>query len=630
MKLIITLVTIFLSLLFYQVKASDNLSLNLTVRDSVQLNEVVVTGSRREVNKYNFPMSVSVIGTKQIENRFEPSLLPILTEAVPSLFITERGIMGYGVSTGSAGGMSILGVGGSPTTGVLVLIDGNPQYMGLMGHPLADSYQTMLAERVEVVRGPASVLYGSNAMGGVINIITKKGVQDGVKSNVRTMYGSYSTLSSEVNNAVKSGKFNSYIALGYNRTDGHRANMNFEQYNGYSKLSYDFAENWYTFADVNLTKYKASNPGTIQSPLIDNDADVMRGVTSFSIENRYEETSGAIRFYYNFGSHTINDGYSIGGTPQTKRFRSRDKMLGLSLYQIYSFFDGNQTTLGGDYQRFGGNAWNKFLDGSPDVSLVDETLNDAAAYANFQQAITEKVTLNAGLRFNHNDHFGSEWVPQGGVSFIASESTVLKTIVGKGFRNPTIRELYMFASKNPDLKPESLMNYELSASQNLLNNTLNIDLNLYYIQGNNSIQLIPVDGIFKYTNTGKIENYGLEFSSRYRVSTSLHATANYSWLHMKNKVVAAPEHKFYAGIDYTKNRWMIGTGIQSIHNLYTIVSPNIKKESFTLWNIRIAYKPTKMAEIFTKGENLLAQKYEINAGFPMPKATVFGGVNLRF
>ena len=62
--------------------------------------------------------------------------------------------MGYGVSGGAAGQMTLRGVGGGPTTGLLVLIDGHPQYMGLMGHPIADACQSMLADRVEVVRGP--------------------------------------------------------------------------------------------------------------------------------------------------------------------------------------------------------------------------------------------------------------------------------------------------------------------------------------------------------------------------------------------------------------------------------------------------------------------------------------------
>lgn len=126
-----------------------------------------------------------------------------MTEQVPGLFTTSRGVMGYGVSNGAAGGISLRGIGGSPTTGLLVLIDGHPQYMGLMGHPIADAYQSMLAEKVEVVRGPASVLYGSNAMGGVINIVTRRQREDGVRTGVRLGYGSYDTWMTEATNQVK-------------------------------------------------------------------------------------------------------------------------------------------------------------------------------------------------------------------------------------------------------------------------------------------------------------------------------------------------------------------------------------------------------------------------------------------
>ena len=157
---------------------------------SYAIDEVVVTGTRSETDVRHLPMTISVVGRPQIESRYDASLLPLLTEQVPGLFITSRGMMGYGVSTGAAGGMSLRGVGGSPTAGLLVLIDGHPQYMGLMGHPIADAYQSMMAEKVEVVRGPASVLYGTNAMGGVINIVTRKQLEDGVNTDMQVGYGS--------------------------------------------------------------------------------------------------------------------------------------------------------------------------------------------------------------------------------------------------------------------------------------------------------------------------------------------------------------------------------------------------------------------------------------------------------
>ncbi len=624
-----------LALSLQMIKAEER-NPDAMIRDSIELGEIIVTGSRPAVNLNNLPMSVSVVGSKQIEAKFEQSLLPIITEEVPSLFVTSRGIMGYGVSTGAAGGMTIRGIGGSPTAQMLMLIDGHPQYMGLMGHPLADSYQSLMAERVEVVRGPASVLYGSNAMGGVINIITKKQKEDGVRTGVRAMYGSYNTLSTELNNAVRSGKFNSYVSLSYNRSDNHRDNMDFEQYSGYGKIGYDFTPNWNAFVDLDLTNFKASNPGTTSAPLLDNDADITRGVTSFSLENNYEKTSGALKVYCNFGKHKINDGYSAvnpEAVPRNERFRSTDKMIGITLYQSYSFFTGNQTTAGIDFQHFGGHAWNIFMDGQEDKDIAKKSLNEVAGYLNFQQTLISKLVLNAGIRIDHHAITGTKWIPQLGLSYIATDNTILKGIVSKGFRNPTIREMYMFPPQNPDLKPEELMNYELSASHKMLNKSLTFDLSLYYINGKNSIQTIPVDGKPLNINTGKIRNYGVEFATQYKLNPYISLSANYSWLHMKYKVVASPEHKLYAGINYTRNKWNLSTGVQYINSLYSSVKTNTTeeiKDSFTLWNIRGSYKPVKQLEIFMKGENLLAQKYEINAGYPMPRATVFGGVNLRF
>ena len=129
------------------------------VARSYAINEVVVTGTRSETDVRHLPMTVSVVGRPQLEASQQTSVLPVLNSQVPGFFSTSRGVMGYGVATGASGQMSLRGIGGPaqaglPTTGLLVLIDGHPQYMGLMGHPIADAYQTMMAERVEVLRGP--------------------------------------------------------------------------------------------------------------------------------------------------------------------------------------------------------------------------------------------------------------------------------------------------------------------------------------------------------------------------------------------------------------------------------------------------------------------------------------------
>lgn len=160
------------------------------------IDEAVVTGTRNRTDVRHLSQTVSVVNRDKIEQTMQPSLLPVLNEQIPGLFTTARGIMGYGVSGGAAGGISLRGLSGGSAR-MMVLIDGHPQYAGIFGHPVADAYQTLLADRVEVLRGPASVLYGSNAMGGVINIVTRQPEGDGFRGRFHTGYGSYNTLETE-------------------------------------------------------------------------------------------------------------------------------------------------------------------------------------------------------------------------------------------------------------------------------------------------------------------------------------------------------------------------------------------------------------------------------------------------
>jgi len=629
----ISLLLYCITLLLFPLAAGNSYSGNEPAKelnDTIRLDEVIVTGTMPKVNLRNLPMSISVISEKQIEERVQPSLLPLLTEEVPGLFITQRGVMGYGVANGSAGGMSIRGIGGAPTAGVLILIDGHPQYMGLMGHPLADSYQSMMTERVEVVRGPASVLYGSNAMGGVINIITRQQQRDGSHAMGQVMYGSYNTLSAEASAGWKKDKLHLNGNIGYNRSDGHRENMEFEQWNGYAKVGYDISPNWKSFADLNISNTESSNPGPVTALMIDNDADITRGMASLAVENEYANTSGAVKLFYNFGTHKINDGISIfsSALPPEYRFHSSDRMAGISVYQSYSLFRGNKTTAGFDYQHFGGEAFNKFPDEANNQQLADTSLYNIAGYLNLQQTMLDnKLTLNAGIRYDYHENNGPEWIPQLGASFTPSATTVLKAIVSKGFRNPTIREMYMFPSQNPDLKPERLMNYEISLLQMLMENRLSLGINLFYIKGDNMIQQ-PEPNRGKWANIGEVENKGFEVSTTFQATRELRFSANYSYLDMTHRILAAPEHKLYVSGNYTKGRWAISSGIQYIGDIYTsLTEPG--QESFLLWNARVNYQALDWLGIFAKGENLLAQEYEINAGYPMPGATIFGGIRVK-
>ena len=599
------------------------------------LDEVAVTGTRYETDVRHLSQTVSVVSRPVIEQSMQPSLLPVLTEQVPGLFVTERGVMGYGVSGGAAGGISLRGLSGGSAR-LMVLIDGHPQYAGIFGHPISDAYQSLLADRVEVLRGPASVLYGSNAMGGVINIVTRKMHEDGVRTDLHAGYGSYNTLETELTNRIRKGRFNSVVSGSYNRTDGHRADMGFEQYGGYAKLGYDLTDHWNMYADVNVTHFNASYPGPVSAPLVDGDQRITRGVTSFALSNNYEKTSGALSFFYNWGDHWINDGYtpSAGETSQDGRFNSNDNMMGVSLYQSTQFFTGNRITFGFDWFRYGGKAWTDYVSGEDAGTrsdLVDKHEDEVAGYVDFRQDIWSWLTLNAGLRVDHHSRVGTEWVPQAGLAFHLPHAIELKASATKGFRYPILREMYMFPPQNPDLQPESMWNYEIALSQTLLDGRFRYGVNVFYIDGKNLIVTLPNPngtGMLNQ-NSGTIYNSGVELQAAYRINKEWSVDGNYSFLHMENPVIAAPEHKLYAGANFTKGRWSVSTGLQYIAGLYTAVGDSPQQENFVLWNLRGSFRICKWLNIWVRGENLLAQKYEINAGYPMPRATVTGGFNIN-
>lgn len=597
-------------------------SLQQTQR-TLSIDEVVVTGSRIATDRRLLPMTISVVEREHIEQDNRPSLLPTLVEQVPGLFITSRGVMGYGVASGAAGGISVRGVGGSPTTGVMVLIDGHPQYMGLMGHPIADAYQSMIADRVEVVRGPASVLYGSNAMGGVINIITRKSKEPGSHTDIRLGYGSYNTLDAEAANRTHAGRFSSTVTASYSRSDGHRANMDYEQAGGYARLAYDLGREWEITGEVNLTHFNASNPGSISSPIIDNDSRITRGTSSIALRN----SRGAVSAFYNWGVHRINDGYSAGDSPLDYRFRSQDAIAGAMLYQSFTLLKGNRTMVGADYRHFGGKALNRYLDGSADKIIADKEMDNVAAYIDLQQQLTPWLTLDAGVRMDYNSHIGTEWVPQGGIAVQLPRNMQLKAMVSKGFRFPTIREMYMFPPQNPDLKAERMWNYEISLRQQV--GRMAYGVSLFYIDGENMIRTLPVDGRMMNVNTGRIENFGTEIEATWSVSSHLSLSANYSYLHMKYPVVAAPEHKLYAGVRYAVGRWALATDVQLLRGLITQTSP-LMEENVLLWNCDLGFTLARQCRLYLRAENILAQRYEINAGYPMPRATLHGGVKLSF
>lgn len=599
--------------------------------DSIGLSEVVVTGSRNVTDIRHLPQTVTVVDHLKLTENQRTNVLPTLMEQVPGLMVTSRGMMGYGVSTGGSGGMMLRGIS-SGAGQVMVLIDGHPQYNGIFGHPIADAYPTMMTERVEVLRGPASMLYGSNAMGGVVNIVTRTSEADGSHGYVNLGAGSWGTLQGEAGYSLRHGKWRATASGQYVRSDNHRPNMGFEQYGGFAKVNYDITPHWNVFADASITHFNASYPGTTSAPMLDADQWITRGAIAIGIENHYRLTSGRLSIYDNFGRHKIDDGYdALTGSPQTRLFRSSDALLGISWYQSAVLWSGARLTVGFDYQNIYGHAYytdrqNGNVLETPNKQSGEERNHELAGYVDLRQDLFTWLTAEAGVRYDHHTITGGEWIPQAGIVVRPLRSGELKLMASKGFRNPTMREMYLYPPSNTDLKPERMWSYELSWKHRIASGRLQYGINLFCIDADNIIQTVNRQNV----NTGELNNKGIEFELQYRINSHWTLNTNHSWLDMRQPVLSAPKYKSHAGVTMSYGRWRANVGLTEVCGLYTAIGDNEHTEAFTLLNATVSYAICHPVTLWLKGDNLLAQRYEYIAGMPMPKATFMAGLNLEF
>lgn len=602
------------------------------LEDTLQIEEVVITGSKVEVARQQVPLSISLVSSVELEQSTESALLPLLSEQIPGLFVTERGITGFGVAGGAAGQINIRGLGGNPTTRVLILIDGHPQFMGLMGHHLPDAYVTSDAERVEVIRGPASFLYGSNAFGGVINIITKKQKKDGLEAGLRLKYGSFNTRKYVGTLGYKNGRFSIFGSFNHDRTDGHRDSSDFRISNGYLKAGYRISPALNLVADFSLAGYETADPGMEGGPAGER-IDILRGKSSLSLENSQERLKGALKFYYNFGEHDITDGW-----------HSVDEMKGAMLYQSARLFSGNTLTLGADFMEYGGKGspittvlrdeeGNVVMPPTFRLSEVNDawiTMSSTAVYASIQQNLWQQLKLNGGVRYEMNDTYGREWIPYAGASWSPSAATGLKASVSKGYRPPSIRELYLFPPANDILEPERMINYELGWSQGWLSGKMRSELTLFRSRGDNLIVMVPPPPP-QYRNSGAFTNTGVELAWQFSPVEALDLHANYSYIHMETPLPATPGQNLFLSARYHLDRWDFLLKLQNIFDLYNETAGAIKvvENNYHLLGARIGYRATRFLDLFLMGNNLLDQQYQINAGYPMPGISVMGGINLK-
>ena len=597
-----------------------------------QLDEVVITGSNDAVGRNLMPYTVTNVDNKQIEASGRQQLLSALSGSVPGLFITERNILGFGLSNGGAGGIKIRGVGGSPTNAVLMMVDGQPQFAGIYSHHVADFYETEYVDHVEVLRGPGSVLYGSNAMGGVINVITKEADSEGIRTTARTQYGSYNTWCSSVTSTTHYGKLSSLISASYDRTDGIENNFDYSQKNLYAKIGYDINDRWMMRADYSLNNSIGNDPvyPRLSNPTATDiyHQNIIRGEASASLSNKYRNTNGNLRVYYSYGNHYIDD---------PNHFHSLDDRFGIIAYQNFRPWKWSKITIGFDFDTYTGKipiSGGKAHTPGSMATLGRKSITEYSPYITFLNSfLNGRLTFSRGLRMANSDKFGTQWIPQCGFIIHPGGGWTIKASMAKGYRNPSFRELYLYKTANSELSPERMMNYEATISKSF-NSLLSIDLTGYYSEGSNMIETVQMRNI----NTGSFTNKGIEASAVSHPTGKLTLRATYSYLHTSlTNLVAAPKNQIYMSAAWQPTgRIMLDASLRSVGSLY--VSEQMKSEDYILCNAKISYtiiaeeekRDIKTLVLFANMDNITDCDYTINEGYKMPGFNASTGVKLTF
>lgn len=593
--------------------------------DSVRvLDELVVTGTNNVIPQNLLPYTVSVVDSRQLEATGQTQVLSAISGMVPSLFVSQRSIFGFGVSNGGSGHIKLRGVGGDRASAVLMMVDGQPQFAGIYSHHIADFYDKEYVERVEVLRGPGSVLYGSNAMAGTINVITKNAREDGVKTTLQSQFGSYNTWLSSVTNTVRHGRFSSLVSLSYNRTDGTVDNFDFKQADGYAKAGYDFSDQWSAYVDYTLMNFRGSDP--IYPTLSDPEStdiyrqNITRGEAAATVTNSYGAVSGTARVYYNYGNHFVDD---------PRHFHSKDDRLGVILYENFKPWRDASATVGFDFDSYSGeipvSGGNSHTEGSMST-IPRKTIVEYSPYVTLSQMLFDDLlNVNAGLRMANSDKFDSQWIPQFGFSVNPGSAWTLKGNLAMGYRNPSFRELYLYRMANPDLQPEKMMNYELSAAKSF-SRYFSAELTAYYCKGDNMIQTVDQ----KNQNTGRFINKGIELSARSHPLDNLWLTATYSYLDTSlDNLAGAPKNQYYLGVDWKPLKFLgVGADLKGVGGLY--VAETVRNQNYALLNLKVTWDICRYVSVFTRFENITDARYTINRGYEMPGFTAMGGFKLRF
>lgn len=581
----------------------------------------VVVG-RRPMSQDRTADAVEVDG-ETLRRSPRASALEAVSQEAPDMYVSGRGLGVHGVASGASGGISVRGLSGSPNSQILVVEDGVPDYQGIFGHPLPDAYVPELIDEIRLVKGGDSVLYGSNALGGVLLIRSKVLEDDGFQLSNDASYGSFQTVRERISVLARRGDWDVASAFSVLRTDGHRDASGGTNMVGHVSVGWEPRAGLRIFLRDRIAHLEGEDPGPVTHPNDGHWYDVWRNTASLGVEYR---RGRAFRLegltFFNMGVHRLYDGfysedYLFGGRVDT-RFRLHETLrlrLGIGAEGVAGAVENRATAEsydveGGATLYFSNQlewrplSWLRFIGGTREI----------------WSSIHDFIFLyKAGMRL----------LLPGGLTF--------RLRVARNYREPTIRERYLpFPTANPDLRPEYSLNVDVGLM--LFVGPVEIAVSGYRTWADDLIRYFGSWPSAEVVNIDHVEIYGIEAHLRVMELGPFRFFVGGNWQDVGRYTRQNPSTKYNFMVEathsfgpHTISGTLSGEWVRGLYQENYSRDP-IDDVFFLDLSAYYRYRFTSgvVLEPYLMLRNLTNNSYEYIRHYPMPGINALAGLRLHY
>jgi len=589
----------------------------------VEVGKVVVTATKTEMEIGESPQSISVITKEEIQNSPDRTIGEILQRA-PAVLVNQNGPMGS---------LAVPQVRGSSSGQVLIMVNGqrlndaqNGQYdLNSLPVPKED------IERIEVLRGGASALYGADALAGVINIITKTPT-DKPSTSASASYGRFDTQQYSLSHRWKPGPLSYGISFGREKSDGYRENSDSDVWILGGELGFNPTSQSEVKFSARYIQKEIGLPGPVNFPDPDDRQEDDNTFLNLSYQGQIiPQLKLGFTGWYNQYRNTFDSGtqgiLSMGTSALHKSYET-----GGNLQATYQ--------LGKSHLFVGG------VEGIEDrvnsASFGVEQATRGAVYLQDEIEIGKPLTATLGLRYDFHSVYDDQWDPRLGILVRLPADYRLRASAGRSFRAPTFNDLYWpasaFTAGNPNLKPETAWNYEVGAEKDF-QKILTVKIAGFYRDVKDLINWAPdASFVWRPTNISDAKIWGAEAEFVLYPAKGWALPLNYSYLYPRDEstgdpIPSKPKHMVNVGIDYRSSFGLKGSLKGRYVQFYVGQGSTLNQDYFVL-DARVGYEfkvwQYANGEAFLSLTNALNEEYQTVEGYPMPPRSLNGGVSLFF